>query len=284
MKWIARLERRFGRFAIPNVTLAIILGQILVYVAGQMPGNNVVDRLWLFRDRVLEGEVWRLVTFIFMPPATNPLFALLAWYLFFLMGSALERFWGVFRYNVYLLIGLLAAMVVGMSLPGGLPFEGSHVGSSGYIMASVFLAFAFLYPDFTLSLFFVLPIRIYWLALITWVLLGASFLFGQWADRAMVVATVLNFLIFFGGDLMARLRNRRRRRAFESRVKAGQRSGQPRHRCAVCGLTSHDDPKMQFRYCSQCAGQLCYCMDHLRDHEHVTADDAAEVAAGKKDE
>jgi hypothetical protein len=157
------------------------------------------------------------------------------------------------------------------------------LGRTGYLPWSVLLAFAYLFPNFQFMLFFVLPIKVKWIALVTWVLLGSQALFGGWGDRAMVLATVLNFFLFFGGDLAARLKDRRRRRAFESRVTSGQNRGRPRHRCAVCGLTSHDDPKMQFRYCSQCAGQLCYCMDHLRDHEHAV-EDAAAVAAGKKAE
>lgn len=277
MKWIDRLEARFGRFAVPNVTLAIVLGQILAYAAWQIRGPEALERLWLFRDRVLDGEVWRLFTFVFMPPATNPIFAFFAWYLFYIMGSALERHWGVFRYNVYLLIGVLAAMTAGMLVPTGLPAGVGGLGATGYLVASVFLAFAHLYPDFTINLFFVLPIRIKWLALITWVLLGLQ-LFGGWPHVAMVFATVFNFLIFFGGDLIGSVRNWRRRTAFESRIQTASGHGKPRHRCAVCGVTNLDDPKMQFRYCSQCEGQLCYCMEHVRDHEHVTSESEATVA------
>ncbi len=145
----------------------------------------------------------------------------------------------------------------------------------------MFLAFAYLYPDFVIHFMLILPIRIKWLAMVTAALLGLSLLLGDWGDRAMVAAILVNFFVFFGADLIGTLRNRRRRAAFEARIRSASGEGKPRHQCAVCGLTSKDDPKMQFRYCSQCAGHLCYCMDHLRDHEHVTSEDEpAEKVSG----
>jgi hypothetical protein len=281
MKWITRLEARFGRYAVPNLTLVIILGQLLAFVALQVRGPEVLSRLWLDREAVLGGEVWRLITFVFMPPATNPLFAFFAWCLFYLMGTALENYWGILRYNIYLFIGVSAAIVTGMLLPGGLLLGDAALSSTGYIVGSVFLAFAYLYPDFVINLFFVLPIRIKWLALITWVLLAIDLVLGTWSQKAIVVASVLNFFIFFGADILATLRNKRRRAAFESRVTSASRPGKPRHRCAVCGLTNLDDARMQFRYCSQCEGQLCYCMEHLQNHQHVSSEGEAAVAGGK---
>lgn len=284
MKWMARLERRFGRFAVPNVTLALIIGQVIAFFAANIRGVQLLDRLQLVPDRVLAGEVWRLVTFVFMPPSLTPLWAMISWLVLYLVGTSLEQFWGTFKYNVYIVIFLLASIAAAMIAPlidGGLL---GALGMTGFLPLSLFLAFAHLFPNFQFMLFFILPIKVKWLALVSWIMLGWTAIQGGWGGRAMVLATVLNFFIFFGQDILWSLRNKRRRRAFESRVKSAQTRGKPRHRCVVCGLTSKDDPKMQFRYCSQCEGQLCYCMNHLRQHDHVTAQDAAEVTAGKKAE
>jgi hypothetical protein len=136
-----------------------------------------------------------------------------------------------------------------------------------FLQGTVFLAFARLYPDFTLLIFFILPVKIRWLALLTWILYGFEFLFGDGMGRVMVAASVLNYLLFFGADIWQDVKHGHRRMRHQARThKAPQRLV---HKCAVCGLTSEDAPQAQFRYCSRCEGERCYCPEHLRDHEHV---------------
>lgn len=260
MTWMHRLERRFGWIALPNVTLYLMLGQILVY--GLMAINYVdyVD-LALVPALVLRGEVWRLVTFIFLPPLVmHPIFMAFAWYLFYLMGTALEDQWGTFRYNLFLWIGFLATMAASFAVPGS-------VATNGFLLGSVFLAFAFLNPNFELMLFLLLPVKIKWLALIMWVVYGFTLLTGSWGERVMVAASVANFCVFFGRDIVHNIKAARRRAGFEAQREA--EANEPFHRCQVCGITDKTHPEMQFRYCSSCDGEYAYCEEHIRNHEHV---------------
>jgi len=259
MSLIDRLERRFGRYAPENLTIYLVAGQTIFYVMFMI---GRIDRsvTWLAAALLLKGEWWRLVTFIFDPPRISPLFALFAWYLFYLMGSALEGEWGAFRYALFLLTGYILTVSVSFLAP-------SAIVSNAFIGGSIFLAFAQLYPDFTLNIFFFLPVRIKWLALIVWLGYGYQLLVGGWHTRLLVLASVCNLFLFFGGDLIRALKGGQRRLAWQSR-QAPRHDG-PFHRCTVCGITDRDDPRMDFRYCPDCAGQHGYCEAHIRDHVHV---------------
>jgi hypothetical protein len=265
------MDAKFGRYAVPNLTVIIIAGQVLVFLAemfAQNDGRTLVPLIEFNTVAVLQGEVWRLVTFLFDPPTMNVLFAFFFWYLFYLMGSTLEADWGVFRYNVFLALGYLASLVLAM-LTAVLIGPANSVATNGFLYGSVFLAFARLYPDFTLYLFFILPVKIKWLALLQWVLYGATLLFGTWLARAMVLAAVFNYLVFFGRGILFDMKHAERRMRFQAQ--SVRKSSRLVHRCHVCGLSSDDSPRTQFRYCSQCSGDVCYCQEHLQNHEHVTS-------------
>lgn len=269
MKLLDRWERRLRPFAVPNLTVSLIVCQVLVYVVMLADKSerqaSVLQHLLLIPERVLAGEVWRLVTFLCVPPFTNVLFAFFFWYLFYLMGTALEQQWGALRYNAYLLIGYVATVALSCLPPG-------HAADNRYLQASVFLAFAFLYPDFELLLFFLLPVKIKWLALLTWIYYFLAVAGGGWGTRLAVLASICNFLVFFGRDIVERLKTGRRRMATQAaRLAVKQRPYI--HRCTVCGITDRTHPSMEFRYCSQCAGTHGYCQEHLRNHEHIVAAD-----------
>lgn len=267
-KLLDRLARLFGAFAIPNLTAVLIASQaacLLVF----MVRPESVERFELVPQRVLAGEVWRLVTFLAIPPTYNLLFLFFAWYMFFLMGTALEGQWGAFRYNVFLLIGWLATLGAAFAFPD-IP------ASNGFLAGTVFLAFAQLYPRFEICIFFILPVQVRYLALLTWIMYGFTVLTGTWPARLLVLAAVLNFLLFFWDDILFRMRASHRRMEWQRRQMAARPS--TIHRCTVCGLTEQQNPKMDFRYCSKCAGSHEYCQDHLRNHEHVAATNAEPTA------
>jgi hypothetical protein len=295
MKWIDHLDKKLGSYGIPNVTVILIAAQVVAYVASRAPqeagGETLVERLELAPSLVLAGEWWRVVTFLFVPPTENPIFAFFSWYLFYLMGSTLEAQWGAFRYNLYLALGFLASVVMAFVTyfaAGGLgPGLGAATASNLFLYGTVFLAFARLYPDFVLSIMFILPVKVRWLALATWLGYAVTFLFSRdWLDQAMVVAAVFNYLVFFGRDILNDMRHRHRRMQFQSRSLTAKGNG-PRgrkmtHTCHVCGLSSTDEPRTPFRYCSECGGDFCYCPDHINDHEHVqSAESAAEKERAK---
>lgn len=263
MVFLDRLDKKFGRYGIPNVTYVLVALQGLAYVLlAVQPSSDgsVAERLLLIPDKVLQGEVWRLVSFLFLPPFSNPFFAFLGLYFLFIMGTALEGAWGAFRYNLYLLIAWLATIGVAFLTP-------SAIGTNAYIGGSVFLAFAYLYPDFVIYIFFVLPVRIKWVALITWVMFGITILFGTNSSRLQAVAAVSNFLLFFGREVFFSARYAMKHMSEQATQLAEK--NKPFHVCKACGITDQMDRTMEFRYCPQCAGSPGYCINHIEAHEHV---------------
>jgi hypothetical protein len=268
-----KLERWFGRLALPNVTLYLIIGQVGVTL-GALLGRLDLNDFVLVPAAVTHGQPWRLLTFLFLPPPVNfgsmlsLVFLPFAWWIFFLMGSALEQYWGAFRYNLFLLVGVGLTVAAAFLTPS-VPI------TNFYILMSVTLAFAWLNPDFELSLFFLLPIKIKWLAVFVWAAYAFKLVTGTTSTRFQILAAGANFLLFFGRDIVMTMRYRRRR--MEREVKRFSESSQepePRHRCFVCGKTDLTNPEMDFRYCSKCAGDQCYCPEHIFNHEHVLSDDA----------
>jgi hypothetical protein len=255
---IDKLERKFQRYALENVTLYLIVGQVLFFLF-HLAGRFILERVVLIPEDVLSGEWWRLITFLFIPPFTNPVFAFFGWYLFYLMGSALENRWGAFRYNIFLLVGYLVTVAATFLFP-------ASVATNLFIGGSVFLAFAYLYPDFQLYIFFILPVRIKWLALLTWIGYAWQVLMGSWHTRALVLASISNFLLFFGRDIYLSMKTGNRKMVFQAKqYTAGK---EPFHVCAKCRKTDLSHPQMEFRYCPECNG-LGYCSEHIFDHEHV---------------
>ena len=176
------------------------------------------------------------------------------------MGTALENYWGTFRYNIFLLIAYIATIAVSF-------ITLSAPSTNIFIGGSVFLAFAYLNPNFELMIFFILPVKIKWLAMLTWIGYFLTFAFGSWTSRLLVLASISNFLFFFGKDLWLMIRSRRWR--MERQIREFATQNDPVHRCTACCITDKDDPDMEFRYCTKCEGTLCYCREHIRNHEHV---------------
>jgi hypothetical protein len=280
MPLISKLDARFGRYAVPNLTVVLIAGQVFLYVAKMFnpaQGGDVLEKVRMDPAYVLDGEVWRLVTFLFDPPGAHPIFAFLFWYLFYLFGTTLEHSWGSFRYNVFLAIGYAAT--VAMSLLVYILEGTNEPANNGFLYSTIFLAFARLYPDFVLNIFFVLPVKVRWLAFFAWCVLGITLLgaitAGEWMTCGMVLASVLNYLLFFGQDIWRDMKQGHRRMRHQSRtLRAPLRLI---HTCAVCGLNSEGAPQAQFRYCSKCGGERCYCPEHLHNHEHVAPRNAEVV-------
>jgi ribosomal protein L37AE/L43A len=265
MNFLKQVERKLGRFAIPNLTMYLVGGQAAVLLAGMtLPG--FLGAIVLMPDSVLAGQWWRLLTFVFTPPFTNPILAIFALYFLYLMGSALEGHWGTFRYNLYVLIGYLMTIAAAFAFP-------FSVATNVYITGSIFLAFAALFPNYEILLFFVFPVRIKWLALATWLLYGWDFVFGTWPSRLLIIAALSNFFVFFGRSIYynARYGHRQMRKQATAVVSRDK----PRHICAVCGITDKTHRTMDFRYCTKCEPPLAYCTEHLRSHEHVHDGSAA---------
>jgi hypothetical protein len=264
MRLLDRLERKFRRYAVPNVTMIIIMGQVLSYILS-MSKPQLASQMTLLPRLVLDGEVWRLGTFCFVPPASNPFFFFIAMMIFHMMGSALEQTWGTARYNLFLICGYVATVAVAFVYPD---LEATNM----FIGTSVFLAFAWLYPDYVFHIMFILPVKVRWLAVLTWIGLIYALIVGEMQTRLFVLAGVANFLLFFGEEIILRVRSKGRRVQQKAQVAAD--SKKPKHQCVVCGADDKSDPTLEFRYCSKCEGAPCYCENHIRDHDHIeSADD-----------
>lgn len=284
MNWIDKLERKFGRYGIPNLTLYMVICYVLGYFL-MILNPGMLNMLSLEPAMILKGQIWRLVTWVIYPPQTGNflLFVISIFFFYYPIGNSLERTWGTFRYNLYIFSGLLFVMVAAFLtyfFTGRVYLVGA-VFTTYYVSMSVFLAYAACYPNMQLLLWFVIPIKMKWMG---WVY-GAIILYniiyylrlGAWVMTVPIIASFLNFVLFFlSGISMYRFRPKevKRRREFkkamaQSRVNPATGESVAKHKCAICGRTELDDPNLEFRFCSKCNGNYEYCQDHLFTHEHV---------------
>lgn len=282
MNFLNKMERQYGRYTIHNLTKYMIgcyaIGYILLYI-GQAFGANFFQYLLLSPYHIMHGQIWRIVSWILIPPSSsNIIFVLIMLSFYYYLGTALERTWGAFRYNVYILGGMLCTVIGAFilyfisgpnemfSLINGMSF------STYYINLSIFLAFAMNYPDMEVLFMMIIPIKIKYLALLDVAYLLYDLIRGGWGTRTVIIASLLNFIIYF---LMTRNYRRispqeiHRKQQFKKAVHPQMTPGGTRHKCAVCGRTEKDGEHLEFRYCSKCNGNYEYCQDHLFTHQHI---------------
>ena len=271
------------RFGIPDLMKYIVFGNAVVYLLAQfnLSGWNAVSFLAFSWDGIRAGELWRLVTFVFVPSTSRLFFLFMELYFAYLVGSTLERAWGTAKFTFYYLLGL-ALTAVGAILVSLITGSSVELYGADYLNLSLFFAFAMLYPDLQLLLFFLIPIKAKWLALAdaVWFVAGIvwSLSIGYVAGWLTPLIAIANFLIFFAGDLSRFVGQQRRRSGaktvhFKAAVRNQDRQTRQqgyRHKCEVCGRTDTDYPNLQFRYCSRCVGYHCFCEDHIFHHEHFT--------------
>ena len=210
MKFLDRLDYKYGRRALRNLMLYVVIGMAIVFVSDFIlyPQIGVtLSELFTFdRARIFSGQVWRILTFIFLPPDTSLIFIVFALYFYWMVGSALENAWGAFRFDVYYLTGMLG------TIAGGL-LAGS--ATNVYLNLSLFFAFAMLFPNHEVRLFFFIPIRVKWLAVLDAVLFVIGFILSGWGARISMLVSVANFILFFWGDFLDMFRSYRRKRQFK---------------------------------------------------------------------
>lgn len=253
------MKNKLNRYAIKNLTITIIVGQVLVYLAINAGFINY-STLSLNYGGILNGEIWRVITFLFIPPTTSPIWAVISWYILFLMGSNLEHYWGELHYNIYIFVAVVLTNIVAFIF-------NLSIGTNYYLQSSIFLAFAFLNPNFQVRLFFIIPVKIKWIAIVNWILYLWILFTGNSAQRLLIIASLTNFTIFFSKDIYYKIKYRGKtvKKRIEKRVSANK----PLHTCAVCSRNDLDYPHLDFRYCSQCSPEKCYCEDHILNHDHI---------------
>lgn len=287
-----RMERKLSRYAISNLSLYLILcyaaGYLISLINPSFLGYLSLDPFQIFQH----AQIWRLFTWILIPPSSSNLFFMLIMLLFYYsIGTQLERTWGVYRYNLYLFLGMLFTILGSVILFVYCLANGAQALTLGtetvyalnnneviyfgqfstyYINMSIFLAYAATFPEMQVLLMFIIPVKVKWLGIIYGVLLIYECITGGPVTWVVVGSSLLNFIVFF---LTSRkhihMSPRQVKRRHDFRKEVNKNTGITRHKCAVCGRTEEDDPSLEFRFCSKCYGNYEYCQYHLYTHEHV---------------
>jgi membrane associated rhomboid family serine protease len=284
-QWLDRFCYKHPKLSIPNLMRYIVIGNVIVYLLDMFSSGYAASNFFCFSSSaILSGQVWRLITFIFVPyTSRNILLLAITLYFYYFIGNALEREWGSNKFTIFYFFGVILNILVGFL-----------VGSASmyYVNMSMFFAFATLYPDLQFLLFFIIPVKAKWLAWLD----GAYFAYavvnylvhGYFLYALVPIVAVLNYLLFFASDIFDQLGRWKRSAQFRADAARGRRNGGyggPKvvnfhgadtqtkqnylHKCAVCGKTDVSDPNMEFRYCSRCNGYYCYCADHINSHIHI---------------
>jgi len=198
MHFLDRLERRFGAWAIPHFALFIVMANGLIYILA-LARPEFLSRLRLDPFAIRHGEVWRAVTFLFVPPMMHPFWMLFCLLLLYQFAQALEHEWGDFRFCLFYGISALAALAAALCVSG-------ETLSNIPLNITLFLAFATLFPDFELLLFFILPVKVKWLAAVTWLWLVWAFGVGSSGMRAGIAASLVSYALFFGPQIWQNMR------------------------------------------------------------------------------
>lgn len=288
------LRSRFERFCykhrnkgIPNLMLYVAIGSMIVYLFGYIDPSNVIYRFLCWdQGKILQGQVWRLFSYIFISDDFSLLLLAIGLFFYWYIGRLLESQWGVFRFTLYYFSGIVLTDIA--ALATGIP------ATSSYLNLSLFMAYATLMPDNTVFLMMIIPLKIKWLA---WVymaltaldmvsyLIAGGFPLGLYY-ALLTLVPFLNYILFFGKDIRNVLPSFRRRASRNGRGRSAQPQARPnpnwaqnyrkaeaprpyRNKCTVCGRTDADYPDLEFRYCSRCNGYYCYCQDHINNHAHI---------------
>jgi membrane associated rhomboid family serine protease len=256
---LARLERRLGRYAIPNLMLFVVGGMAVVWVLAHARPESL-SRLTLNINAVRHGQIWRLVTFLFIPPSWEPIWIFVNLYFAWWIGSSLEQNWGAFKFNAYYFLGALATIVASVI---------AGPTTNVWLNASVVLAFATVFPDVTILLFFVLPIRVKWLGFAGAAYMGFEAAVGSLDTRASIAAALVNYVLFFGEHWWNAFRKRKVVVQQEGRMKEFE-SGVPvlgLRACAICGAREADGADIRVCSCDKCGGRpRALCLEHARNH------------------
>ena len=283
MNFLNKMERKIGKYAIPNLMIYLIAAYCIGFVIYTVNPNFML-MLTLSPYHILHGQVWRLITWILMPTDTRVFSLLIMALLYYQLGSALERSWGTFRFNVYIFGGMLFTVIGAFILYG--IYAAAGTGSSetislissltfttNYINLTIFLAFAVMYPEMQILLFFIIPVKMKWMAVVYAVLIAINLILTSWGGRIAIIMSILNFLIFFLSTRNYRRvspKEIHRKQVFKAQMREPRRGSMvTKHKCAVCGRTELDDPNLEFRFCSKCDGNYEYCQDHLFTHQHI---------------
>ncbi len=287
----SNFEKKYGKYAIKNLTFYLIV----IYVMGYLMSiaNPTLCLYFTFDPYcILNGEIWRIFTWLLIPPEELGIFTIIMLLLYYNLGSTLEKTWGEYRYNLYLFSGFIFTVIGAFIIYGIflLLYPGIYFGeiiasivTTYYINLTIFLAFAVSYPDMELLFMFIIPVKIKWIGILDAIYIVyniyRAFMYSPRnvaiAQSSIIIASLLNFLIFWLSGRMKPnyVRGRaKRKREFNQKMKTANKQHRYEegaiHKCVICGRTDVTNPELNFRYCSKCSGSKEYCQDHLFTHEH----------------
>ena len=284
------LRRQFEVFCyknrdrgIPNLMLYIVIGTALVYLMSSFAGNFILYNLLCFnRTAILQGQIWRLISYPLTYQISNPLLMLISLFCYYSIGRTMENYWGTLRFTLFYLSGVIMMDVYCLIFGGQ--------ASVTYLNLSLFLSYATLYPDARFLLFFIIPIKAWFFALFDLAIVLMDLFTLPFPYNFFSVISIANYLLFFGKDVLnviprswrIKLANLFRKKkpghqpkvipfdAAKHSTPKHETAAAYNHRCTVCGRTDVSNPELEFRYCSKCNGYYCYCEDHIRSHSHIT--------------
>lgn len=259
INWLYKFK--YTKRGIDHLMKYIVIISAVVY-ALRFVGIDLYPILYFDAGLILGGQIWRAVTFIFVTPNTSIIFAVFVFYFYYIIGETLEQQWGSFAFTVYYLLNVAVSVILGLA-------TGGYIVNSYYINLAMFLAYGFSYPNNTVMLFMIIPLKMKYLAWIyvafevLWVVTGATL-----AQKLILLSGIISFIIFFWQDIFVYLR-RFLKINKKTPVKPKKNPNlHVIHKCEVCGRTEADDKELQFRFCSRCKGFHEYCMEHLYTHQH----------------
>ena len=289
------LRRKFNQFCyqnrnkgIPNLMLYISIGTAIVYVLSQMDKSSTLYNALCFdRGLILQGQVWRLFTYVFTFNAGNILFMLVSLLCYFSLGRAMENIWGTFRFNLFYFTGVVMMDIFCMLF-------GGFRADVYYLNMSLFLGYATLYPNAGFLLFFIIPVKAWIFALFDLIITFSDVVrltvAGLFPYNLFPLIAIANYFLFFGKDVVNviplswRINAGRLFKKKPGTKKTGtvpfptagsyqattaKAQAPYTHKCTVCGRTDVTNPELEFRYCSRCNGYHCYCEEHISNHTHI---------------
>ncbi len=293
-----KLRQSFSRFCfrhrnwgIPNLMLYVCLGSALVYfiTLAEVSGKafaipKLINMLCFDRAAILQGEVWRLITYPLAFFDDNVVLAILSLVCYYSLGRAAENVWGTFRFNLYYFTGIILIDIYCMVFP--------CQATATFLNLSLFLAYATMFPDATFLVSFIIPVKAWALSLFYMVILLYYVFTDVFPSNLLPFVALANYFLFFGKDVLnlipaswranfMRLFKKKKKYAPEQpkvipfpkagsyQAEVARPTADYTHRCTVCGRTDVSHPDLEFRYCSKCNGYYCYCEDHISNHAHV---------------
>lgn len=307
---MSNLRKRFDRFCfkhrdkgIPNLMLYIVLGNALVIIMSMINGGGILYELLRFdKGKILQGQVWRLVTYVFTQSGSSFL-ELIFLYFFYMLGRYVESSMGTFKFNLYYLSGVVLMDIFAMIFCPTEPvmygnayyapeaFTALYSGMAYYLHLSLILTFATTHPDSQFMIFFIIPVKAWLIALVYLIIelvavFNLSYPVMYFPHNLFPLVALGNYFLFMGSDILgliplsarAKVRRLFRKKPKKAKVvpfpgagayQTAAPNGPYNHRCTVCGRTDLTNPELEFRYCSRCKGYFCYCEDHINNHSHV---------------